>query len=343
MHPLLQSSRRGVGSHWWGGGGGGVRGAFSLQHCKKIQLQEHLQGPKARPERGRSQHRLPVAGTPGSPGPGGRGGRGGRGEGDGEEGGGGRPAAACGAGARLLLVLTRLGAALSPSPPPPRAVPQFPPPRGSGGEWGVGGGRASLRVGGESGSCCPPPLPRVPPPGCGHGGDRIVSGPAPLRDLGVVVVVVGCPEPEGGRFWGAGGGGERSVPLSCLAPGCRAGMLGGGAALCPLPKASPRVPPPSPWALLPPGQREKRAAPAPPPLRSQYHQCSQCRVGWDGKSFAKSFSPTDPSGQRRGKDAPWAPREQAPTGGSGLYPIPALGLGDTFPVPVVDEDPGTFG
>lgn len=107
------------------------------------------------------------------------------------------------------------------------------------------------------------------------------------------------PKPRGD--FGVLGGGtlNPAVPVSCVSPGCRGGMLGGGIALClrlPPPQSlswggsgvpptlSSLLFPSSPWALLPPGQREKRADPAPPPrLGSQYHQCSQFQVGWGGK------------------------------------------------------------
>lgn len=82
-----------------------------------------------------------------------RGGEGRGGEGKREEG---------RAGWQLLLAEPELvSCSLSPgcaqlrSLPTPRSVPQFPPPRGCGGEWGVKMGRASLGVGG-SGLCCPP-------------------------------------------------------------------------------------------------------------------------------------------------------------------------------------------
>lgn len=74
------------------------------------------------------------------------------------------------AGRQLLLAEPELvSCSLSPgcaqlrSLPTPRSVPQFPPPRGCGGEWRVRMGRASLGV--EGVRALLPAQPRVPPLG----------------------------------------------------------------------------------------------------------------------------------------------------------------------------------
>lgn len=77
------------------------------------------------------------------------------------------------AGRQLLLAEPELvSCSLSPgcaqlrSLPTPRSVPQFPPPRGCGGEWRVRMGRASLGVGGGQGSAARPAP--CPPARCQH-------------------------------------------------------------------------------------------------------------------------------------------------------------------------------
>lgn len=167
--------------------------------------------------------------------------------------------------------------------PTPRAVPQFPLPRGSEGEgvgrwggwtehhWGCGGVRTVL---------CPTSL--CPPSRWDAG--SIAAGCTSWGWGGVMKTE--------GLFGDAGGGAQ-----PCSARVLRvSGMLSRdawGRGGCPLPKASPwgqPGPPSLSWLLFPlqplgsappsPRQRKKRATPAPPPrLHSQYHQCSQCRVG----------------------------------------------------------------
>lgn len=228
--PAPNLPARGGQSCYWRVGRGSTSSTARAQIAATFAAAQS-RGPRA-PRPARSQHRPPAARTPGSLAGGRGGGRRGRKD---------RP--------QLLAEPEPVSCSPSPGcerpegPPRSRAVPQFPPPRGSGGEWRGGDGQ-SIAGNGDQGSVVP--QPRVPPLRCGQGGDSIPpSGPSArgenrprptlLRQLGVG----GLPKPRG--VFGVLMVGERSAP-PCPCPPCprdaERGCSVAAAALC------RRLPPP---------------------------------------------------------------------------------------------------